>query len=383
MSYDFALEKICSHEVMFERASVASDTPDIIRFARNPINQRVSLFIDGYEVPRSGLFSVPEIPFARPEPYRIIAGHSDLLYIGIPGSAPRMLALPTGGAVPAMDIARELSKQLPDLSVTVENHRVVIRGRTPGMLAAFSFPDPTWTDKTISLPSTSRILGAFKALGIVPGRVATGTQIYPGWNLIPDTTSPLDNAKAISFTSPLKNATPVIHLSYFTSAPDCRRCGGSQIEFDYNVVNGQYEVVTGADLLSQEFDKFLFTRSGSHFKWPWLGSKLGDRIGSKNVANGFTASSLITMDISQAFRTYQNIKIQQDQGYPFQQVSDAELPLALGDISVQQDPNDQTVAVVQVSINTRSREPIQLKRLVGTPNPFLLPGDNVPFRFRA
>ena len=111
MSFDFALEKVCAHEVMFERASMAPDIADTIRLAKHPINQRVKLFLDGYDVPQSGLFAAAAIPFSRAEPYRILAGQSDILYVGIPGLAPRLISLPTGGAVPAIDVARELSKR--------------------------------------------------------------------------------------------------------------------------------------------------------------------------------------------------------------------------------------------------------------------------------
>lgn len=383
MSYDFALEKICSHEVVFDRVSVATDLPDTIRFPRTPINQFVRLYLDGYDIPQTGLFSFAEIPFSRPEPYRLVSGQSDMLYVSIPGSAPRLITLPTGSMVRASDLAGELARKLPELNVGVKDGRVVFRAYVSGTHASFSFPDPLWTDRTNSLPTTTRILGAYKALGIVPGRVVSGTQIFPAWHLIPDESSPVEGAKLIQFATPLKNSSPIVYVSYFTSAAECRRCQGSGIEFDYNVVNGTYERISGADLLAQEFDKFLFTRSGSHFKWPWMGSQLGDRIGSKNLTTGFSTSSMITMDVTQAFRIYQNLKIQQDQRYPFQKVSDDEMPMNLGDISVQQIPNDPTTAIVRLFINTRSREPVELKRLVGNPSPFLLPGDNVPFRYRS
>jgi hypothetical protein len=111
-----------------------------------------------------------------------------------------------------------------------------------------------------------------------------------------------------------------------------------------------------------------------------LGSRLTDRIGGKNITGGVSASSLITLDISQTFKTYQNIKMQQDQQFPFQEVSDAEFPYSLGSLTVQVPDEDPTVAVVVTGITSRSREPVVLKRLIGNPNPFFLSSGGKSFR---
>src|SRR5690606_28519206 len=105
---------------------------------------------------------------------------------------------------------------------------------------------------------------------------------------------------------------------------------GTQLEFDYSIVDGTYETVKNTDLLAQEFDKFLHTEIGSHWKWNWLGSSLHSRIGGKGNMGITSATSLLNIDVSQAFKTYQNIKEKQDTGFPQQRVSDAEYPLELG-----------------------------------------------------
>jgi hypothetical protein len=146
------------------------------------------------------------------------------------------------------------------------------------------------------------------------------------------------------------------------------------------VVNGGYESVDGADLLLQEFDKYLFTRAGSHFKWPWLGTRLMDRVGGKGSASGLSPAAFIQVDINQAFRTYQDVKTQQDRG--LQPVSDAEYPHGIGGVQVQSPSDDPTVAVVTVTITARTREPIVLKRVVGNPDPFTLSSGGT-FRLRG
>jgi len=376
MSYDFALEKPCPHEVLFETGTLDSVTGDVIRFQRPPANQAITLYVNGVSVPPTGLYSFAELPFSQPEPYRILAGQSDLIYVSVGSDIPRLVSLITGHTVKAKDLARDLEVKIPELSIFVENKHVVFSTTEPVNGKAFTFHDPRWTDKTSSLPTTARVLGAYKALGIVPGRVASGRKLFPAWSLVKDPTSSLDASRMIQLESPLLNRTPIIQLNYVTAPQDCRRCFGIRIEFDYSILNNTYETIVDADLLAQEVDKFLFTRLGSHWKWPWLGSKLLDRIGGKGSTAAGNINALLTMDIAQAFATYQNIKNQQDSRFPFQQVSDAEYPRNIDNILVQSPVDDPTVAIITADVITRSLVPVELKRIVGTPNPFLVLGSN-------
>lgn len=374
MSFDFFTATLCTHEVAFETVSVDSGTMDVIRLQRPPANNRIELFIDGVAVPPSGLDSKAELPFSKPEPYRIKSGVNDLLYVSVGFGVPRFVQLSPGSSIRARDLAVDIRRQLPDLDVTSENGRVIIRSRTPIRGSAFSMTDPRWTDKTESMPTTARVLAAYSHLGIVPGRFASGRRLFPSWSVEVDPQSVLGD-KYIRLSAPIQNHDPFIQANYVTLAQDCRRCFGSRIEFDYVVEDGTYAEVRDVDLLSQEFDKFLFTRVGTHWKWGWLGSNLMNRIGGKGTTGTVTANALITVDVSQAFRSYQSIKAQQSSRFPFQQVSDGEYPLSLGGISVQGIPDDPTVAIVNIEVVSRSRVPIPLQRLIGTPSSFVLKGD--------
>lgn len=382
MSYDFALSNICPHEVKFESVAFVPGSLVDVAFPRPPINQNVTLYIDGVSVSSNGLYSTPKLPFSNREPYRIEAGKNDLLYVRSGSEIAQIVQLQPGFAVSASDMVYQLGLQLPNLAFSVENGHVIVTARQAGPMSTFSFPDPRWTDKTNSLPNTARILGGLASVGITPGRVVSSFQLYPSWDLMRDPNSPVERNRILRFASPIRNQYPVFELSYSTAIQDCRRCNGTRIEFDYNIVNGTYEIVSGADLLVQEADKFIFTRIGSHFKWPWLGSRLIDRIGGKGTTSGITVSSMITMDISQSFKYYQNVKSQQDTQAPQQKVSDEEFPAALGDIQISQPPDDPTIAIVVATLVSRSREPITLKRVIGSPSPFLLQGSNISFNPR-
>ncbi|OPZ34983.1 MAG: hypothetical protein BWY99_02378 [Synergistetes bacterium ADurb.BinA166] len=372
MTYDFATERVCPHVVVRETAVVDEVSRMVVRFQRPPTGSSVILYVNGASVPPGGLFSRAEVGTTSSEPFRVTSGQDDLIYVGVPGSAPRIVQLLAGHTVSARDMARDLSLKLPELSVTAENKRVVFRSRAPGPGRLFQFPDPRWTDKTSSLPSTARILGGFTRMGIIPGRAGSGKRLFPSWSLTADPFSTIETDRIIQLSDPLPQDNPVVKLTYATAPASCRRCFGSRIEFDYGVVNGTYETVEGANLLAQELDKFLFTKIGSHWKWPWLGSQLVNRIGGKGGGTG-ALNSMISLDVSRAFSTYQNIKAQQAQS---QNVTDAEFPGSLDDLSVVSDKNDPTVSVVTASVTTRNLQSFDLGRIVGDPNPFSVLGQN-------
>jgi hypothetical protein len=370
MSYDFALQKMCTHEIRFENA-VFDREYEVVRFKVPLANQKVKLYVDEVEVPPAGLWSRAAIACMSPGPYRIKRGVNDLLYLRLGHDPPAFVQLITG-SVSASDLVKDLTRKIPALSFSSENNKLVVRSRLPTNGAAFSFVDPKWTDKTQSLPTTARVLAAYGRLGIIPGRVATGKLLFPPWSVIRDTNSAIDTDKMIQLHGSISNNNPIFQVSYVTYANYCRRCKGARIEFDYNVMNGTYESIDGADLLSQEFDKFLFTRLGSHWKWPWLGSRLIDRIGGKGVAGRTTVNAMLSLDVSQAFAVYQNIKMQQDRESPFQRVSDAEYPFSVRSIDVSVNPDDPTIALVGIVLISRSSGPITLKRIIGNPNPYTI-----------
>lgn len=370
MSYDFALQKLCSHEIRMENGLYDSSS-GTVRFGTPPSNQRVSVWIDGVNVPSSGLWSHAMVTFINPGPYRIKKDQNDLLYIKIENDPPEFVQLITGN-VSASDLAKDLATKLPSLDFSVEKERVVIKSKTPTNKSIFTFADPRWVDRIQALTTTSRVLSAYSRLGIIPGRVATGRRIFPPWSIEKNNNSTSDMDRVIQFHGTISNQDPIVQLCYVTYPNYCRRCGGSRIEFDYNIIGSSYETVNDADLLSQEFDKFLFTKIGSHWKWTWLGSNLIDRVGGKGSTKKVSISTTLSMDVNQAFAVYQNIKKQQSQNSPAQEVSDAEYPLYIRSVSVTQVPEDPTIAIISITIVCRSSEPVTLKHIVGNPNPYTI-----------
>jgi hypothetical protein len=382
MSYDFATEKVCTHGVSFEVSEIDPFIRDTLRFQRPISSNKVKVYADGVEIPSSGLYSKGSITSTQIEPFRIKTGKNDLIYISIGQESPKLIQLISGASLSAKELAQSLKRQLPEIDIYAKNGRLSISGRNSGPGKAFTFHDPRWTDKTSSMPNTVRILKAYEEIGITPGRVAVGSLIFPGWKIVLDPNSLTGEDKVILFNDPIRNLQPVMQLSYTTNSANCRRCFGSKIEFDYSILNNTYETVENTDLLFQEFDKFLFTKAGSHWKWPWIGTKLTDRIGGKAATAFNTTQAFISMDVTQAFNAYKDIKTQQDR-LVFQDVTDSEFPLSLDDLSVQYSTEDPTIAIVSTSISTRSREPVELKRIVGNPSPFYVAGNPDPFKLRG
>lgn len=375
MSFEFATSAVCPHQVRFETSPLDPVTRAFAAFPRPPQSSGVQVYVDRVGVPQGGLWSRAELPFSKPGPYRVYRGQNDLLLLSSGFDSPRLVQLTPGPSVPATDMASGLQRQLPEFLVYEKRGHVVLSTRNPVRGTGFQFRDPRWTDRSESLPTTARIMAAYSSVGIVPGRAATGRRLFPGWSVQRDPTSPLAQDKRLVFDDPLPNADPLIELSYVTPAQYCRRCFGTRVEFDYSVEAGTYARVRNTDLLAQEFEKFLMTKIGSHWKWNWLGSGLVDRIGGKGNTGLVSASSLIMVDVTQAFSTYQRLKSQQEANFPQQQITDSEFPMELASVDCQFLPDDPTVAVLNTVIVSRSQVDVPLARVVGNPSPFSVNGD--------
>lgn len=377
MSFDFALAKVCEHRVFNEYLTLDPYSRNTLKFIRPPLNNNVELSMDGVDVPKEGLRSEVEWVSTK-HPFRIYKGKNDLLLIKV-GSQPAIqFQLPADRNWNAKNAESFFNKRIPGVNVSEKNGRLSFSSSDG---TSFSFPDPREFDRNLINPDTKRILQTYQVFGIRPGRVFTSKVIVPGWGIVSNPNSYVDEV-AIVFEKPILNANPIFEVSYFTKSQDCRRCSGSDIEYDYSIIGGEFERISNLDLMVQEFDKFLFTRRGSHWKWDWLGSRITDRIGGKANAPGNSASAMIQLDVQQAFQNYQNIKLQQDK-VGFQRVSDAEFPLSISSLKVDPYENDPTIVTVQLEVRSRSADPIEITRVVEGPNSYFISGNSTSFRLRA
>lgn len=387
MSFDFALLKSCSHAIVDERVYL-DDAKRFIRFNRLPaiIGQVTSISgshefnkwdltvnIDGVTVPRDGLDSVMQIVGVSPGPYTIRKNMNDLLKIHISETNTTFsVTLPVGERIPIEQIIYSINRVLGSgkyysrsvdgklwigSSLSIKKHYIKII-------------DPSVIDTDKEELDTNRILGAYKSLGLTPGRVSYCRNIFPSWKVVDSSDSDTQDP-GIKFDYAIRNANPVITLNYVATPQTCGRCQGSAMENDYNAISGSYEELRDLDLLAQESDKFLFTRKGSHFRWPWLGSTVVDTIGAKTTA---VSSTTIYSSLTEAFNIYQNIKSQQLSGFAIQKVSDLEFPRSLSNINLRTDESDPTVKYVNLSVTSRALQATEYTRPISDPPLFSVLG---------
>lgn len=377
MSFDFATLQECDHRVAFEAIQLSEIDKRTARFIQPPSSKSVQVYVDGEEVPQNGLYTFAQINTKFTGPFRIRRNVNDLLYLSIGNDPPRFFQLISGSSVKAKELALDLQRQTQSIFIgTNENRNVVFRSWNETDRKSFQFVDPRWTDVTESLPTTQRVLGAYETLGISAGKAAIGIEVFPGWDVLRDPNSPRISDRILYFRRPILNADPTLEVSYTAEVGSCRRCQGTRIEYTYRVQNSTYETVSGVNLLAQEFDKYVITDVGSHWKWNWYGSNLNSRIGGKANSSLLPSNQLIAADIDQAFRSYQNIKTQQESLAPQQRVTDQEFPLNLESIDVRFLENDPTVAIVNIIVTNRAQEESTIDRIVGNISPFNLQVDS-------
>jgi hypothetical protein len=366
MSYDFALAKVCTHQILEE--PVFFNPANVIfidaerRFIRFPKDvgsvDTIEVFVDGIMIPRSGLITPGTIKGVNRGPFKIVRNHNDLLKIRVHDSGlVRTVSLPIGNLITINQIADKIQEHIyrDDIEAVVEDGKLVIQDVIRKDFPRFSVIDPRVVDKDEVEQDTHRILRACSMLGVVPGRVACGRRTFPGWDP-KSVSSSWRSDPGIEFHYPIPNLKPTIKINYVSLPTTCSRCHGSLFEYDYSEYQGNdinshgiYETVRDLDLLNQEFDKFMFTERGSHFKWPWYGSDIINIIGSKATGND---NPTLTLSINNAFNTYRNIKMQQATQFASQDVTVFEMPKSLSRLRVVADPSDPTVYIADIAVDS-------------------------------
>jgi hypothetical protein len=361
MSYDRQIDQICPHEVVEEALFLATDRQTVrplrpiasIASVKMRLNREI-------EVPSVGVTIPAQAVGSKDGPFNITAAVNDTLVVTLNGMVTQTATLPASKQMPADKLAFLLNEQLQGIYFSAAGRRVMFQTTGSGRGA------------TVQFTSASTLASS---LGFLTTREFRGQQLVPGWTIVvdPTTITPGRQSRNIIFDEPLKSATDFVEIDYATVAQECRRCGGVGVEHDWRYAgNGQMITVSDEALLIQEVQKDFFTTLGSNPFHTWYGTQLLDTIGKKLTAGGFI-QNLIVSDIYQAFTRWQQIKQQQEQKVG-QVVSDKEYPFRLLSVNLQQSTQDPTVIFVQVAIQNRSTEPIQIERGLRIPLPLDLLG---------
>lgn len=295
---------------------------------------------------QEGVFTGASVVSAKEGPFNLTGAS---LTLSLAGAADQVYTSPTGVGVSARRVADYLNLGLVGAQFDVSSRgRLEVRSLNKGPAATLKLSGPLAVQ-----------------LGFPPGREYRGTTICPPWSIVNDPNTLLDRPlKLIIFDEPLRTSANYVEIDYATLREECRRCGGLGREQDWRYSRGKVVEARDEDLLLQEFTKALFTIKGSNPFAPWYGSDLERRIGGKQVSGGLV-KSLITQDVHETWRNYQNIKRQYEATGA--RLTDAEYPYQLNQVSVTDHPSDPTTLYLHITISSRSLRPTPITRALKLP----------------
>jgi hypothetical protein len=363
MSYDRQIDQLCPHYIVQEALFPASDNQTIYPLRPIASIASVNIRLDGsIDVPSMGVNLPAQAVGAISGPFTVMTGVNDTLIVQVnQQSTPQTVVLPALNHVSADVVAYNLNLRVQGVyfSSTTGN-QLSFQTTTEGISTSVFFKTGSTLCPTI---------------GYKVNREFRGQQLVPGWTVISDpNTTDIPN-RLILFDLPLASNTEFVEIDYTTTSQQCRRCGGTGVEFDWRLGQGG-DVITVQDeaLLIQELQKDFFTILGSNPFHNWYGTQLIDTIGSKLTTGGFV-QNLIVSDIYTAFNRWQQIKTAQEQNVG-QFVSDKEFPYRLLSVALQQSQQDPTVIFVNMTVQNRSTQPVQLSRGLKIPLPLDLLGSS-------
>lgn len=195
-----------------------------------------------------------------------------------------------------------------------------------------------------------------------------GVQLYPPWRLH---TRPDEITNRFpKFDQPI-SSNPVFKVTYTATPHRCLRCGGTYVENDYRFdQSGQLIMIQNEDLLYQAALKIVLTDRGSNPYYPWYGSSVKSRVGSKAISG---VAALIGEDIRRALTKFQDLQKEQSK---FQKVSFKERLLSVVSVNAYPHVQDSTTYMVDVVLQNASSEAINLSIVFTVPNVVALMGSN-------
>jgi len=355
MSFDRQIDQLCPHLVAEEFLLVQTDGQTVIPIRPISSANSVVVRLNGeLTIPSSGIHIPAQSGGTKEGPFTITAGVNNLLHVRINGGPLQTAVLPTSVRMPVSRVADQLTALLPGVRFFADRNFLRLRSELSGRDATV-FIDPSST-----LTST---------IGVKANRVFRGQEVAPGWTLVNDPNTELDRpVRQIIFDSPLRGFNDYAEINYTTVRQECRRCGGVGVENDWRYgTNGSVAEVRQEALLIQELQKVFYTVRGSNPFHPWYGATIVEQIGQKLSARGIVQNA-ITSDIYTTFGRWQSIKRQQEEAVG-QFVEDGEFPFRLVSVTLDQSQQDPTVIFVNLEVQSRSLQALQLTRGIRLPQP--------------
>jgi len=355
MSFDRQIDQLCPHLVTEELLQVQTGGQVVIPI--RPISSANSVVVrlnGDMVVPSSGVHVPAQSIGTKEGPFTVTEGTNNLLHVRVNGGALQTAVLPSTARMPVSRIADQLNARLQGIRFVAERNFLRFRSELPGRDATL-FIDPTST-----FASTA---------GLKANRVFRGQMVAPGWTLVNDPNTELDRpVRMVVFDEPLRGFQDYAEINYSTVRAECRRCGGIGVENDWRYgKNGSVAEVRQEALLVQEIQKVIYTVRGSNPFHPWYGATIVEQIGQKLSTRGIVQNAIVS-DVYTTFSRWQSIKRQQEEAVG-QFVSDGEFPFQLSSVNLEQSQQDPTVIFVNIEVQSRSLQALQITRGIRLPQP--------------
>jgi hypothetical protein len=355
MSFDRQIDQLCPHLVAEELLLIGTDGQTVVPLRPISSADSVVVRLNGeLQVPSSGVHVPAQSSGTKEGPFTIVEGINNLLHIRVNGGALQTAVMPTSTRMPVSRVADQLNARLQGVRFSADRNFLIFRSELTGRDATL-FIDPTST-----LAAT---------VGVKANRVFRGQEVAPGWTLVNDHNTESDRpVRMVVFDSPLRGFNDHVEINYTTVRHECRRCGGVGVENDWRYgTNGSVAEARQEALLIQELQKVIYTVRGSNPFHPWYGATIVEQIGQKLTARGIVQNAIVS-DIYTTFARWQSIKKQQEENVG-QFLEDGEFPFRLTSVTLEQSQQDPTVIFVNIEVQSRSLQALQLTRGVKLPQP--------------
>lgn len=358
MSTDIQLAWPCPHLTMEEVVSLSDDRRSLL--CKQPVASGGTVRIminDEYFLPQGGLFTPAILRAGVSGPYDILEDENTVTITTSVGTKTVTL---DPKRYYADALVQTLSGKGVDVaSLSVENGHLVIAD-------VFNVGPKSYA----KVSGTAATALGFGSPGVSNHQwSARGTQLYPSWRLY---TRPDEITNRFpKFDYPVRNANPIFKVTYTVPPQRCLRCGATYVENDYRFdASGQVLQIANEDLLYQAALKIVLTDKGSNPYYPWYGTSLRQRIGSKALPG---VASLINEDVRKSLVKLQDLQKEQSK---YQQVSFKERLFSIVSVKTQPHAQDPTTFLVDVTLQNASGEPINLNIVFTVPSVVALMGSN-------
>ena len=360
MSLEYQLAWPCPHLVVEEVVPLGDDRRSLN--VRQPVaaaGQVRILVNNSFFVPRGGLLSAATLSSTVSGPYDILKNEDTLTVETSGGSESLSFGVTRLTRLTADQVVKR-TKIAGWSHVEVRNdngHLVLV---DPNKVGPYAF---------VKVGGSAASALGFGQPGVSNRQWASyGREVYPGWDLYQreDTIA----NRFPRFRKPLR-VNPMIKVTYSVPVQRCLRCQATFVENDFRFDSGGNMIfIRNEDLLYQAALKILLTDRGSNPFYPWYGTTIRERIGTKALSG---VSSVLAEDVRKALAQMQATQNEQAK---YQQVTFKERLYSVLSVDVRPHQQDPTTFLIEVVVQNASGQPVNLSIVFTVPEVVALMGSN-------